>query len=469
MTKIAILADSHLIHAYHRKYDKIREFKRFINLVMEERPDLILVLGDFFDKKFTSQGRPISHIEGSKNQIPIVDIIKETKIPWYALLGNHEDRNVLKSLAQSAQNFFYMETDLVKLLKINETDRLLLETDNAIFWFANVEINQNYRKKEELLKKFSQVASRYDSKNKKNILLLHIDLIKRSASLGLDDTLIKILSDSFKLVFNGHEHTYIKKYRKFQNVICVPPSLPTWVYMGRGSVLKYDFKEGRLNPRGEFTDKHGFLILNDNDFIVDFVPFRSVMPTIEVDYDVTGKSLSSLDEEWRKISEIMTQSLIGQYNIQSLIVLPIFRGDMEHIYIHDANQILDTISNEVKNIYFVDIREEISKDSSLAIKDLGENEIMNIEAIFAKTLEQIEDIQEKLKEKGIYIRNADAYAIINKMKDLDKDFFYIKNKNIDKYVSEIIELVLPEYSNILKISFSASKISSLIEESYNKR
>lgn len=471
MTKIAILADSHLIHAYHKKYDKISEFRRFIDLVLEKKPELIIVLGDFFDKKFTSQGRPISHIEGSKSQIPIVEIIKETKIPWYALLGNHEDKYVLKSLAQSAQNFFYMETDLDRLTKTDETDRLLLETNNSVFWFGNVEINQNYRKKEQLLRKFCQVASRYDSKTKSNVLLLHIDLIRRSASQGLEDNLVKTLADSFKLVINGHEHTYLKKYRKFQNVICVPPSLPTWVFMGRGSVLKYEFKDGKLNPKGNYKDTHGFLILDDDDFTLEFIPFRPIMPTIEVSYDVTGKNLSEIDEEFRRISKTLSQNLIGRYNIQSLIIIPIFTGDMEHLYILDANQILDTISNEVENIEFVDIREEVSKRSSLVIKELGENEIMNTEAIFSQTLDQVKEIQRMLKEKDIQMTDSNIKVIVSKMKDLDKDFFYIKasNKNTQKYISEIIEPLLSEYNDILKASFSASRISNLIEESFKKR
>ena len=472
MTKIAILADSHLIYAYHKKYDKIAEFKRFIDLLLNNsKPDIIMVLGDFFDKKFTNQGRPISHIEGSKSQIPIVEIIKSSKIPWYALLGNHEDESVLKSLAQSASNFHYMSTDLEDLVKNKENDKQLLETDNALFWFGNVQIDQSYKKKEELLKKFAQVAARYDSNNKDNILLLHIDLIRRSATIGLEDNIVKTLSNSFKWVITGHEHTYLKKYKKFQNIICVPPSLPTWVSMGRGSILNYKFSEGNLIQKGKYKDIHGFLMLNDEDFKLEYIPFRPTMPTIEVNYDVTGKDLSVIEEDWKNISEAISHELIGKFDIQSIIIIPIFTGKMKHLYTFDVNQVLGALSDEIEEINIVEIREKLLEGSSLSIDELGENEIMNTELVFSRTLKQISIIKVRLEERNIDIEDEKISGLINKIKDLDQNFFYIKtqNKNIRKYVSEIIELLLPNFNEILQKSWTASQITNIIEESFRKR
>ncbi len=342
---------------------------------------------------------------------------------------------------------------------------------HAFFWFGNVQTDLNYRKKEELLKKLAQVAVRYDSKNKDNILLLHIDLIRRSASDGLDDNIIKTLSDSFKLVLNGHEHTYQRKYKKFQNVICVPPSLPTWVTMGRGSILNYEFSEGNLVPKGKYKDIHGFLMLNDEDFKLEYIAFRPNMPTIEVNYDVTGKDLSVIEEDWRNISETINHELIGKFDIQSIIIIPIFTGNMEHLYAFDVDQVLGTLSNEIEEINIVDIREKLLEGFSLKIDELGENEIMNIEQIFSRTLEQISKVRERLKEKSIDIEEGKISELINRIKDLDQIFFYtkIQNKTVKKYISEIIELLLPNFNEILEKSWSSTQIINIIEESYEKR
>jgi len=465
MTNIAIIADSHLIHTYHKNYDKIAEFRRFIDKVMESNPDIILVLGDFFDKKYTNQGRPISHIDGSKSQIPIVDIIKSTGIDWYALLGNHEDENILKALAQAAPNFHYMETDLDKLAKAETTDDLLLETDNAVFWFGNVEIDQLYKKKEKQLRRFAQTAVKYDSGGKENILLLHIDLIPRSDSVGLDTSLIKTLSKSFKYVFIGHEHTYQNQYKKLQNIICVPPSIPTWVAMGRGSVLRFRFtSERKLSKQGSFKDMYGFITLEDNNFTHDFTPFKSTMPTIEIEYDVTGKDLSMIDLDWRKISEALSKILIGKYNIQALVIIPVFTGSMEHLYINAVNHVLRKVSNEMEQIEIVDIREKGSK-SELVVSEIGENEILSSEDVFSHTLEQLEFIQNKLKEQKISITDNHLQGIVTKLSALDNEFFHTKGKkNRWEYISEIVGHLLPNFNEILKKSWTGPDILKIISE-----
>ena len=471
MTKIGILADTHLIHAYHRDYDKIQEFERLVDSIIEQNPNIILVLGDLFDNKFTSQSHPISHIEGSKHQIPIVEIIKNTGIDWYALLGNHEDSMVLKSIAQASPNFYYMKTNP----EISKNQDVLkyqkpLEIENAILWFANINMDKKFSQKEGELKKFCQSVSKYPNSGKKNILLTHLDFIRRAQNVGLEDNILKTLSTNFDLILNGHEHTYLKKY-KFDNIVIVPPSMPSWIMMGSGSIQNFSYEQNKLVPKNKLKTPHGFLIVDDETLEHQFFPFKPYMPSIEILYDVSGKNLPDIDENWRSIAGEVKTKFVGNEGIASLIIIPIFTGNMEHLYKLDVNRIFQIISNEMDRIFITNMRDRDLVTTSFSIKKTeGEEEFLNIGKVFAKTLEQLENIQEQLKKKEIKISNERITEIILRMKALDRKFFYKRGKNtINKYISDIIESLLPQFNDILNKSYLPIDIISILEVKVKKK
>ena len=469
--KIIILADTHLIHSYHRDYDKISEFKRLVKNFMSYKPSSVIILGDFIDKKLRFQGHPISYVDGSKHQISIVKIIKSTKINWYALLGNHEDKYILKSVSEAADNFYYMETESEKILK--QVERLAednpLETDNLLFWFANIDTNESYLEIERKINIFCQAVSQYPNHNKKNILLTHLDFAKKG-NIGLENKLLKVISASFDLTLNGHEHTYKKKF-KFENIVFVPPSIPTWVSMGSGSIQNFSFEKDQLVPKTKLKTPHGYLLLDSETLTHEFIPFKPKMPTVEVLYNVTDKDLSQIDTDWRKVAEVASSLLIGKEEIRAIIIIPVFTGNMENLYKIDVDRILQIITNDFENLYIVDIKEKDLVTTSLSTNRLeDEEEITNIEKVFTKTIEQVDEIQEQLKDKRIDISIDDLVRIIQRMKTQDNKFFYRREgKSIHQYISNIVEQSLPQFNEILESNYSLIDIVNILEETLQRR
>lgn len=471
MGKIAVLSDPHLIHRYHKNYDKISEFKRLINLIMSYNPEKVLILGDFVDKKFVFQGHPISYIDGSKYQIPIVKIIKDTEINWYALLGNHGDKNILQSISQAADNFYYMETNTTAILDNDaNTDNNLLETANALYWFANIGVNESYKEIEKKIKIFCHAVSQYPAKNKKNILLTHLDFVKKGRNTGLEDELINTISSSFDLIINGHEHVYKKKYKR-ENIILVPCALPAWVSLGSGSIHNFTFKDAQLITKGKRKNPHGFLLLDEESLNHEFVPFQPYSPTVEVLYDVSGKDLEQIDTEWRKIAEKVSDLLLDESNFNSIIIIPVFTGNMDQLYKIDVNRIFNVISYDFEKIFLVEFREKALITTSLTMEKLeDEGELLNIEKVFEKTLEHIEDIKTLLTEKEIFLTNDQITSLISSIRLPDNNMFYTREKtSINNYIGDIINKILPKFNDFLNSDYVPIDIVNILDASSKKR
>lgn len=470
MGKIAVLSDPHLIHRYHKNYDKISEFKRLVNLIMSYNPEKVLILGDFVDKKFVFQGHPISYIDGSKYQIPIVKIIKDTEINWYALLGNHGDKNILQSISQAADNFHYMETNTTVILDNDaDTNNNFLETSNAFYWFANIGVNESYLEIGKKIKNICQAVSQYPAKNKKNVLLTHLDFVKKGLNIGLEDELINTISSSFDLILNGHEHVYQKKFKR-ENIVLVPCALPAWVSVGSGSVQNFIFKDGQLITKGKQKNPYGFLILDEELLNHEFIPFQPYSPTVEVLYDVSGKDLSQIDTDWRIITQKVAGFLLDKEEFKSIIIIPQFTGNMVQLYKIDVNRIITIISNDFEDIFLVDFRGKDLITTPLTMDKLeDEGELLNIEKVFEKTLEQIEDIKKLLKEKKINLTIDQISLLVSSIRLLDDNIFYTREKiSINNYIADIIKKVLTNFNEFLNSDYLPIDIINILDASLKK-
>ncbi len=472
MSKIAIIADSHLIHTYHPEYDKIEEFKRFVEDLRSQEPIAILVLGDFFDKKFTNQGHPISHVEGARHQLPITEIIESINIPWFSLLGNHEDKSVLKLISRTVKNFKFLLTDpkIGLTAEATEFEKPLI-IDGVRFWFGNIQEKENHRTKELKIKEYCQAASKVA--RDKNIMLLHMDMVRRGEDVGISKELVELLSKSFNLVLNGHEHTYSTKVDGFNNIILVPASLPTWIGIREGLIEKYEYVDKKLKKKStKLKEPRGYLLLDTDSLKIEFIPFHSSMPAISLLYDVNDKDLVIIENEWRKIVESLKQQIIGKRNIKSLIVIPILTGNLGALLPSDVNSILEVISNEVTDVHIVDIRKKDLKMPSLDIEAPHETEILNLDGVFTKTLDQAEEIVNKFKTMKISLSSNQVKQILNKMRKEDKNFFFEKGekgtKNIKEYTAEIVNVLLPDFNEILKKDWKNTDIINIIDSSFEK-
>lgn len=469
MSKIAIIADSHLIHAYHPAYDKMEEFRRLVEDISTKEPEAILVLGDLFDKKFTNQGHPISHVEGAKHQLPMAEIIESIEVPWYSLLGNHEDKAVLKLMSRTAKNFHFLITDPINGLTAEATEfEKPLIIDGVRFWFGNIQEKENHRTKELKIKEYCQVAAKVAKD--RNVLLLHMDMVRRGDNVGINKELVELLSKNFSLVLNGHEHTYSTNVDGFTNVILVPPSMPTWVGIREGLIEKYEYVDRKVERKStKIKQPHGYLLLDTESLKIDFIPFHSTMPAISLLYDVSDKDLVIIENEWRKIVEVLKHQLIGNYGIKALIVIPILTGNLGSLLPFEINTMLEVISNEVPSVHIVGIRKKDLKTPSLDIEAPDGAEILNLDGVFARTLDQAEEIVERLDQMKISLTSDQVKKIINKMRKEDLDFFFEKGtKTIKVYVTDIVNVLLPEFNEIFEKDWKNSDILSIIDSSFEK-
>lgn len=467
MSKIAIIADPHLVHAYHLEYDKMEEFKRLAEDISSKEPKAILILGDFFDKKFTNQGHPISHIEGAKHQLPISEIIDSIDVPWYALLGNHEDKSVLKLISRTAKNFHFLLTNAKMGLTAGavESEKPVI-IEGIRFWFGNIQEKESHKTKELKIREYCQAAAKLAKD--KNVMLLHIDMVRRGENVGISKEIIELLSKNFALVLNGHEHTYSKKVDGFTNVILVPPAMPTWIGLREGVIQKFEYVRGEVKKIGNQVKKpHGYLLLETDSLQIDFIPFYAKMPTVSVLYDVSKKDFVIIENDWRKIVENLKDQTIGKNEIESLIIIPILTGNLGSLLPFEINSMLEVISNETQNIHIVDIRKKDLKTPSLDIEAPEEAEILNLDGVFARTLEQAHEIVDKLKTMKISLSSEQVRQIIYKMRKEDQNFFFEKgSKNIKTYTAEIINIILPEFNEILDKNWKNTDIMSIINNSF---
>ena len=470
MGKIALLADSHLVHKYHKEFNKITEFARLIDEVMENKPEAIIFLGDFFDKKASNQGRPITHPQGARQQFPLINIMKKTDIPWYLLTGNHDDKGVLKGIAQACEEAcFLMATKPEKIKDVStEFSEKPLTIGNLVFWFGDIDIDTIYKEKKNRLQSYMQANDQFDSKGKKNVLLLHLDFIRYGEGVGLDKDLIQSLSHNFDLIIDGHEHAYNSSVDSFNNVQIAPPCLPPWIVKGRGISITYKFENNKITrlipkPKQPF----GYFLLDDQTAKIKISYFQTSMPCVEVTYDVTGKELSDINDDWMLIAESLKKDAFFTEIITGIIIIPIFDGTLENIMKFDINHILDTVSNKHENIFIQEFRKTKDfKILSFNIDSLKSDDILNVDDVFDKTTLEAKDIQMDLKKKGINITQAQISEFINSIKQSDSEFFFEKkNKSIPVYMGELIETLLTNFDSILKEEFDIAKITILLRES----
>ena len=244
--------------------------------------------------------------------------------------------------------------------------------------------------------------------------------------------------------------------------------MPTWIGLREGVIQKFEYVSGEVKKIGNQVKKpHGYLLLDTDSLQIDFIPFYAKMPTVSVLYDVSKKDFVIIENDWRKIVENLKDQTIGKNEIESLIIIPILTGNLGSLLPFEINSMLELISNETQNIHIVEIRKKDLRTPSLDIETPEETEILNLDGVFARTLEQADKIVEKLKTMKISLSSEQVRKIIHKMRKEDQNFFFEKgSKNIKTYTAEIINIILPEFNEILDKNWKNTDIMRIINSSF---
>lgn len=461
MSKIAIMGDTHLLMAFHEKYDKFAEFSRFIEQIQADEPIAIALLGDFVDKRQSLQGRLITWGEGSEYQVKIEKMIETTKIDWYAMNGNHDDERVYPSIEKATQNF-----KVVAITKKGESGSNIdpVEIGNINAWFAPIPHDAAAQVTKEAFQELARRRSAFTKNTKPHVLFLHINMIHRGQDTGIADEILDIIASNFDLVINAHEHMY-GVHKKKKNVIYMPASFPTWVVKDRGFVKKYVFKYGALKETSKFRNPFGYLLLDDETMTVEFKQFSPVMANVEVLYDVTGATIEQIRTDWQTITVDIYQDLIDSGIFTSILVLPVLTGTIEPAISFTVNNEIASVFNAFTNIYvYAYVPDENLVQPSYSIDHLRNDRVPTKETAFQKTKSQVADIVKKLGDKQIDVDPEKIIEIISKVENLGTAFFTlkVKNTNAAKYVGGVIESILPELNSTFGSAIEISSIDTVL-------
>ena len=289
-------------------------------------------------------------------------------------------------------------------------------------------------------------------------------MIHRGQDTGIDDEILDIVASNFDLVIDAHEHVY-NIHKKKKNVIFMPASFPTWVVKDRGFVKKYAFKDGTLQETSKLRNPFGYLLLDDETMAVEFQQFSPSMANVEVLYDVTGASISQVRADWRTITDNIYQELVASGKFTDLLVLPVLTGTIEPAISFTFNNDIATVFNAFTNIYVHDfVPDENLVQPSYSIDQLKNERLPTRETAFQKTKSQVADIVKKLGEKQIDVNPENIIEIISKIENLGNAFFMLKSKGLNaaKYISGVIENILPELNNTFGSSIDMAAIDPVL-------
>jgi len=328
--KIAILSDSHLGYARFEK-DAFEQTKAAF-LDAQEKSDIIIYAGDVFDAK-------IPKLE-TLNQA--VEILKNIKIPVYAIHGNHERRS--KEMINPVQLLSKMD-----LLNYIHAESVVFEKNNEkiqIFGLGNIPEDYANTALKKSLEGFTPDEDKF------KILVLHqtiTDFVSAQDGINVED----LEPLPFDLIINGHIH---RSMSKMDGKLLIP-----------GSTVLTQLKEEETASKGYFLydtndKKHEFVEIHSRKFIFEEIKFENA-------------GISELKEKLEsRISELKNENpdAIIRVKLSGTLREGINPGDLglsapENVY----------LSNELNVTELKDRLERIRKlrDEKLSVRDIAIKEL----------------------------------------------------------------------------------------------
>jgi len=242
--KIAVFSDTHLGYARFEE-DSYLQAERAVRSA-SEKADLILCAGDIFDIK-------IPKLETLKRAI---DIFKNSKVPVFAIHGNHERRS--KDMVNPAQ------------LLAASTEIRVLHEESAIFEKGGEKLQlvgmgsmpEEYAETvlRRIMGTFKREAGAF------TVLMLH-QSIRELVPGGDDEISLEYLETlDFDLIINGHIH---QKVTKLDGRFLIP-----------GSTVITQLKREETEPKGYFlydtdTRKAEFIAIESRSFFYEELRFSN--------------------------------------------------------------------------------------------------------------------------------------------------------------------------------------------------
>ena len=287
MVIIAIVSDAHLLMQAEWLEDEsqitvegkevIENFERAINELKKKKPDVVLLAGDIFDYR-TKSRRRVAHREGEKYMIRVRAVLEQLaddlNCKIYALKGNHDSEPVLKSTEKALKGKFVYSGHRTKKI-----------ADLNVFF-----MNSHY------------VPGLYDIPlervpEKGDLLVMHESAPLWGVPAPSEEN-FRALCKHFKLVFNGHMHSFQPKAMGIPNLFMVPAFVPSREIKNNW-MLKYKYPNN-LEPEVRETP-FGFILLKDGE--VKFQPYNPLQTVVRV--EIRGKKAEDFINGIKDIYEIL--------------------------------------------------------------------------------------------------------------------------------------------------------------------
>jgi len=452
--RIAVISDVHYNYEYNEDYDKFSETKRAINQIMEGSPDAIFVLGDFFDYRRTDSGGSLSIEQGDMRRNPLVKIIDDTNIPWFIILGNHEKSENLKTFEILCKNltFLYSKPD-TKPRKLGENSNNPVEVDSMIVWGSMIQERGNRTKDKDIILKQYCKTARSITTGKKKILLTHLNMIQ-TKGLGLEDKILRDLNESFDIILNGHEHSWTKSgISNYSKIIQIPALLPWQVKKGIGFIQKFEFQDGRLKNTSKLRFPNGYVILTLSTLDLNYLPFHSSMPHIQIHYNVTEKDSEQIENDWLEISEEILERFIVKHDIKRIIIKPVIEGTLKNIVFYHINSILKGVNLKFDKIYISPIApgDSFKKDKIIVESEMEHTEL-KWESILSNFIKNSDNLITKLEEENIHFTSKNIKILLERLKNNEK--VLIKGNTLystaGSFISSFLDILNDEFNTSIK-------------------
>ena len=386
--KLAIISDAHLFQSFMKNYDPLYDFKVALQKIKEENnPDALLIAGDMFDCKKTASAY-LRHYEGEGLMMKVRDILKEFKIPTYAIRGNHEKEEVLRGLSQTVENFHYIRNDWVKL---GDVWVYFMDTHFEGELYEPSAVSQ-------IIQKLTSAVKTEEIK----ILLSHETFAPFPSCLPKEA--IEKARRVFDWIINGHMHTWNSDAYGLKNVMTLPSLLPSRLRLGKYWIERYIWEVDDGKP--EFEKKEspfGYVILDTETGSVEchtFMPSRRIM---EISIDVTNLSLKNVLDRFREI----LKGIDERKDKNSLIILPEIHG-----YANFVATFVSEVFKEYPELSMDELRNSTTPVVITASGKMISAPLLDPERLFEEIEKELVDIRDELEEN---VRIGLSIEVLNKI------------------------------------------------------
>ena len=287
----------HLFQAPAVGYDPLPDFKKACELMIKLRPDILVFAGDMFDYK-RSFSSFVRWFEGEGRMISVRPLLEKLGVNIYAIRGNHEREEIVKGIAQTVSNFKYAGDSH-------------LEENGTKLWFLNTRYEKGSAEAEKAIERVCQEARKSGGVK---ILVTHESMGGGADSLS-DDT-IRLASETFDFVFNGHCHIW-KKLGQTGNVYLLPALLPSGLRLGSYWIERYSWEADKETFQKECrSSPFGLVLLETDRETVEFVPLEPSRRIVEVSVGADGLSPAEVK---RRFDEVLGQ-------LKNAVVFPELHG-----------------------------------------------------------------------------------------------------------------------------------------------